>query len=146
MSPSGIARDALGRRVAPGSAEQVSEISEVALPAGPAVAAARALLAQGRAFAAHEIFEAVWKACPQQERDLWQGLAQVCVGITHLQRGNSVGAQTLLRRGAGHLREDAGTGPEAIGLDPAAIVDRALALADRVASGAGFTPAALTLV
>ena len=45
----------------------------------------------------------MWKACPADERDYWQGLAQLCVGVTHLQRGNREGAITLLRRGAGHL-------------------------------------------
>jgi predicted metal-dependent hydrolase len=49
------------------------------------------------------VLEAVWKACPADERDYWQGLAQLCVGVTHLQRGNREGAVTLLRRGAGHL-------------------------------------------
>ena len=165
--PVGHARDALGRRVPPGSPEQVSEISEVALPPGQALVAARALLAAGRAFGAHEIFEAVWKACPATERDLWQGLAQVCVGLTHLQRGNAVGAQTLLRRGAGHLRESGPLGETAwpagepsdgepgdgeptdgdpFAVDPVAVADRATALADRVTAGAGFTPADLTIV
>ena len=142
--PAGRARDALGRRVAPGSPEQVPAVSEVALPAAQAVAAARELLAVGRAFGAHEIFEALWKACPAAERDLWQGLAQVCVGLTHLQRGNAVGARTLLRRGAGHLRDAAGAGLDVI--DPVVVADRATALADRVAAGAGFTPAALRIV
>lgn len=148
--PAVRARDALGRRVPPGSPEQVTEISEVALPADQAVRAARELLAAGRAFGAHEVFEAVWKACPAPERDLWQGLAQVCVGLTHLQRGNAVGAQTLLRRGAGHLQEGAGTVPPsllaALALDPVTVADRAVALADQVAAGAGFSPTALTIV
>ena len=87
----------------------------------------------------------MWKACPGEERDRWQGLAQVCVGITHLQRGNSRGAITLLRRGAGHLRAD--TTPMGLpGLTVAAVADRAEALADQVAAGAGFSPAALTIV
>ena len=138
-------RDALGRRVAVGSPDEVPEISEVALPAAQALTLARTLLAEGRAFAAHEVFEAVWKACPGEERDRWQGLAQVCVGITHLQRGNTGGAATLLRRGAGHLRAD--TAPVALpGLTVAAVADRAEALADQVAAGAGFSPAALRII
>ena len=43
----------------------------------------------------------MWKA--QGRARHWQGLAQLCVGITHLQRGNTEGAVTLLRRGAGNL-------------------------------------------
>ena len=139
-----MARDALGRRVPAGSAQAVSEISDVALPAPAALAFARELLTAGRAFAAHEVFEAVWKACPSGERDLWQGLAQVCVGLTHLQRGNAVGAVTLLRRGAGHLRAD--RGPAGVDLDVRGVADRAEALADQIAADPGFQPATLSLL
>ena len=61
---------------------------------------AQSLLNEGRAFSAHEVLEAVWKAAPPDERDLWQGMAQICVGITHAQRGNQIGATRLLKRGA----------------------------------------------
>lgn len=81
----------------------VEPVSETALPAEEALDLAQALLDEGRAFFAHEVLEAVWKACPADERSYWQGLAQLCVGITHLQRGNVEGAVTLLQRGAGHL-------------------------------------------
>ncbi len=97
------ARDALGRPVAADSPAAVEPVSEVALPPDEAVELAQALLDEGRAFAAHEVLEAVWKACPAEERDYWQGLAQLCVGVTHLQRGNVEGAIRLLQRGAGHL-------------------------------------------
>ena len=126
------ARDALGRHVDAGSPDAVEPVSEEPLPPLEALAAARALLAAGRAFSAHEVFEASWKAAGPDERDLWQGLAQLCVGLTHLQRGNPVGAATLLRRGAGHL---AGR-PDAYGLDLAGLVRQAEALADRVDAGA----------
>jgi hypothetical protein len=97
------ARDAFGRPVPAGSPEAVEPVPEQALPPEQALDLAQALLDQGRAFFAHEVLEAVWRACPADERDYWQGLAQLCVGITHLQRGNVEGAVTLLRRGAGHL-------------------------------------------
>jgi hypothetical protein len=97
------ARDALGRPVEPGSPAAVEPVPEEALPSEQALELAQQLLDEGRAFFAHEVLEAVWKACPAEERDYWQGLAQLCVGITHLQRGNVDGAITLLRRGAGHL-------------------------------------------
>jgi predicted metal-dependent hydrolase len=126
------ARDALGRHVEPGSPDAVEPVSEDPLPPLEALAAARALLAVGRAFSAHEVFEASWKAAGPDERDLWQGLAQLCVGLTHLQRGNPVGAATLLRRGAGHL-----TGAQdAYGLDLDRLVQQAHALADEVDAGA----------
>ena len=132
------ARDALGRHVEPGSPDAVEPVSEEPLPPLEALAAARALLAVGRAFSAHEVFEASWKAAEPHERDLWQGLAQLCVGLTHLQRGNPVGASTLLRRGAGHLTE-AG---DAYGLDLGRLVQQAHALADEVDAGAtdGWLP------
>ncbi|MGB8651694.1 MAG: DUF309 domain-containing protein [Mycobacteriales bacterium] len=96
-------RDALGRPVPEGSPLAVPGVPEEALPPEQALDLAQQLLEGGRAFFAHEVLEARWKACPDDERDYWQGLAQLCVGITHLQRGNVEGAVTLLRRGASHL-------------------------------------------
>jgi hypothetical protein len=61
------------------------------------------LLRAGRPFHAHEVLEGAWKSAPPGERDLWQGLAQAAVGLTHAQRGNARGAVTLLRRGAGRV-------------------------------------------
>ncbi len=97
------ARDALGRPVPEGSPDAVEPVAEAALPPQQALDLAQSLLDEGRAFSAHEVLEAVWKSCAAGERDYWQGLAQLCVGVTHLQRGNVEGAITLLRRGAGHL-------------------------------------------
>jgi predicted metal-dependent hydrolase len=65
------------------------------------------LLAEGRPFHAHEVFEAAWKSVPGPERELWRGLAQIAVGLTHARRGNARGATTLLRRGALRVRESA---------------------------------------
>jgi hypothetical protein len=104
-------RDALGRPL-PYGAQGVEPVSEDPLPPLETIAAARALVAQGRPFAAHEVCEARWKAAPAAERDLWQGLAQLCVALTHALRGNSRGAQRLLGRGAGRLEAyEAGGGP-----------------------------------
>jgi uncharacterized protein len=82
------------------------------LTLGPAEAAALAdrLLREDRPFHAHEVLEAAWKAAPPDERDLWQGLAQIAVGLTHARRGNATGAVTLLRRGAVRVRRHADTG------------------------------------
>jgi hypothetical protein len=41
-----------------------------------------------------------WKAGPPEERDLWQGLAQICVAITDAARGNLTGAERLSDRAA----------------------------------------------
>ncbi len=37
--------------------------------------------------------------------DLWQGLAQIAVGLTHARRGNARGAVTLLGRGVQRVRD-----------------------------------------
>ena len=62
------------------------------------------LLRDGRPFHAHEVLEAAWKTGPAGERDLWQGLAQIAVGLTHARRGNARGAVALLTRGAERVR------------------------------------------
>src|SRR5215217_6475761 len=82
-------RDALGRPLPYGSAG-VEPVSEEPLPPAETLFSARSLVDAGRPFAAHEVLEARWKAGPQEERNLWQGLAQICVGLTHAERGNSV--------------------------------------------------------
>jgi uncharacterized protein len=108
-------RDALGRPLDrpdgsdPGSGSG-SGSSEARIPddlalAGPEAARlADELLRAGRPFHAHEVLEASWKSGPAQERDLWQGLAQLAVGLTHAQRGNARGAVALLSRGAQRVR------------------------------------------
>jgi hypothetical protein len=133
------ARDALGRPVDAGSPEAVEPVSEEPLPPTDAVALARRLLSNGRAFSAHEVLEASWKAAPPDERTLWQGLAQVCVGLTHLQRGNRVGAARLLRRGAGQLE---GRQPS-YGVDVPQVRADALRLADEVDAGRESGPLSL---
>ena len=125
-------RDAYGRPVPAGSPDAVEPVPEEALPPDEALALARSLLVRERPFFAHDVLEARWKESPAEERDLWQGLAQVCVGLTHVQRGNPVGAARLLRRGAGRL----GTyGGPAYGVDARAVAQSAERLADRVDAG-----------
>ncbi len=80
-------------------------------------------MAAGRAFAAHEVLEARWKAGPPEERDLWQGLAQVCVAITHAARGNQTGAQRLADRATARLATYAATGRRTYGADLSAVMD-----------------------
>ena len=113
-------RDRLGRPLAYGSVG-VEPVSEDPLPPGPTIETARALLAEGRPFSAHEVFEARWKAAPTGERDLWQGLAQLCVGSTHRERGNARGARTLWQRALGRLTTYAATDQPTYGLDLDAI-------------------------
>ena len=97
-------RDALGRPL-PYGATGVDPVPEEALPPAETIATARELLDAGRPFSAHEVFEARWKAGPPEERALWQGLAQLCVGLTHSARGNDVGATRLVERGIANLEQ-----------------------------------------
>jgi hypothetical protein len=102
-------RDALGRplvRAGSGDAGPGAErIPDDLVLAGPdAARLADELLRAGRPFHAHEVLEASWKTGPAAERDLWQGLAQVAVGLTHAHRGNARGAVALLGRGAQRVR------------------------------------------
>ncbi len=91
-------RDSLGRPLPPG-VEGVERIpDDLDLPPAETLTFAQDLIDRGLAFNAHEVLEAAWKSCPDDERMLWQGLAQLAVGITHVQRGNVKGAQTLLQR------------------------------------------------
>ncbi|HEU5484146.1 MAG TPA: DUF309 domain-containing protein [Microlunatus sp.] len=115
-------RDRLGRPLPYGS-QGVEPVSEEPLPPGPTIDAARALLAEGRPFSAHEVFEARWKDGPAAERELWQGLAQLCVGSTHRERGNVRGARTLWLRARRRLSEYAATDGPSYQLDLAALVD-----------------------
>ncbi len=96
------ARDSLGRPLPRDSAQAPEARIPDNLTLAPAETARLAdqLLRDGRPFHAHEVLEASWKQGPPEERDLWQGLAQIAVGLTHAQRGNARGAVTLLRRGA----------------------------------------------
>jgi hypothetical protein len=100
-------RDALGRPLdpadGPGSgADRIPD--DLVITGAEAAALADQLLRDGRPFHAHEVLEAAWKSGPADERDLWQGLAQIAVGLTHARRGNARGAVALLTRGAERVR------------------------------------------
>ena len=74
-----------------------------ALPPDEAIAEAERLIIGGAPFYAHEVLEGPWHLAPEPERRFWQGLAQLAVGLTHVQRGNPVGATVILRRAADNL-------------------------------------------
>jgi predicted metal-dependent hydrolase len=86
------------------------------------------------AFNAHEVLEAAWKNCPDHEKSLWQALAQLAVGITHVQRGNVKGAITVLRRSSAGLARHDNPAPHTI--DVAGLVGYADVLIDDLAAGA----------
>jgi hypothetical protein len=123
-------RDELGRPLPKSAAQDVPRVPDdlVISPAEAAEIGGR-LLAEGRPFHAHEVFEAAWKSVPGRERELWRGLAQVAVGLTHARRGNASGAVSLLRRGAGHVAEFAGAPGE---VDAGFVAAQATGLALRI--------------
>ncbi|MEU8268793.1 DUF309 domain-containing protein [Sphaerisporangium sp. NPDC049002] len=136
-------RDALGRPLPKGvpGVERVPD--DYAPGAGQAVADAVRYLAEERPFHAHEVLEARWKTGPAEERELWQGLAQVCVGLTHIQRGNARGAATLLNRGADNIARYAPEPPRDQPFDLDEMARTARDLAEHPASDPG---AAITRV
>jgi uncharacterized protein len=138
-------RDGLGRPLERGAAGEATLPDGVVLPPAQTLETAQRLLDQGRPFHAHEVLEAAWKAGPAAERDLWQGLAQLAVGLTHALRGNGPGAVALLRRGGERVGRYAADAP--YGIDAAGLAVTAAALADRIqADGlAGLDPASLRL-
>jgi uncharacterized protein len=109
-------RDGLGRPLPRGVAG-FAPYDEPALPAEQALETAQRLIDEGRPFTAHEVLEAVWKQTEGAERELWRGLAQLAVGITHQLRGNQPGAAALLRRTAEHLADFAGSAPYGVPVD-----------------------------
>ncbi|MFD6324388.1 DUF309 domain-containing protein [Streptomyces sp. NPDC058442] len=132
-------RDGLGRPL-PYGAEGVPRQPEgIVRPPEASVVEAQRLLDEGKPFHAHEVFEDAWKSGPEEERELWRGLAQLAVGLTHAARGNLTGGVRLLRRGAGAVEEwAAGAGsarPHGIDLD--GVVAWARELAAEVERGDG---------
>jgi hypothetical protein len=98
-------RDGLGRPL-PRWIEGVTRVpDDLDLSVDEAIDVAQEYLAAAHPFHAHEVFEYLWKTGPDDERELWQGLAQLGVGLTHGLRGNPSGSVTLLRRGADRLRD-----------------------------------------
>jgi hypothetical protein len=83
---------------------------------GESLAEAQRLLDAGMPFHAHEVLEDAWKAAPEEERELWRGLAQLAVGLTHAARGNVSGAVALLDRGASAITPYAEAAPYGIGI------------------------------
>lgn len=96
-------RDGLGRPLPYGTEGVERQPEGVTRTPEETVVQAQALLDAGRPFHAHEVFEDAWKSGPDDERDLWKGLAQLAVGLTHSARGNVTGGARLLLRGAGAI-------------------------------------------
>ncbi|PZS29375.1 MAG: DUF309 domain-containing protein [Pseudonocardiales bacterium] len=136
-------RDGLGRPL-PRGARGVARVPDgfVLLPEA-ALTEAQRLLDGGLPFHAHEVLEGSWKSAPEPERELWQGLAQLAVGLTHAMRGNRSGAISLLRRGRGRIADYAPAPPH--GIDVAGLVMWADRLIAELQDDAGRAPSVPTL-
>ncbi len=139
-------RDRLGRPLPPGSVGVARIPDDLDLPPQQTLTFAQQLLDDGLAFNAHEVLEAAWKNGPFAERMLWQALAQLAVGVTHIQRGNAKGARTLLTRAITRLTEfhPAGDADVPYGIDRTGLIAHAQALLDALDAGTPISPTELT--
>ena len=112
-------RDWLGRPLPYGSADFARQPEGVLRTPDQTIREAQRLLDSGLPFHAHEVFEDAWKSSSGPDRDLWKGLAQLAVGLTHLGRGNLRGAKTLLERGSAAI--DGARGATSFGIDIAGL-------------------------
>ena len=135
-------RDGLGRPLPYGTPGVERQPEGVVRSPGETVREAQRLLDAGMPFHAHEVFEDAWKSGPDAERELWRGLAQMAVGLTHAARGNTAGGARLLRRGAAAVEAFRASGPHGIAVD--GLIVWATELAGRVEhaaqGGAGGGP------
>jgi hypothetical protein len=107
-------RDALGRPLPYGADGEERAPEGLVRTPDEALTEAQRLLDAERPFHAHEVLEDSWKSAPAGERQLWRGLAQLAVGLTHAARGNRTGAVTLLQRGAGNIEPYADAPPHRV--------------------------------
>lgn len=129
-------RDALGRPLPHDAVGEPRAPEGIVREPLVALAEAQALLDAGRPFHAHEVLEDAWKTAVPEERQLWRGLAQLAVGLTHAARGNARGAATLLERGAGNVTPYATAPPH--GVDVPGLTAWARGLAADAAAGRGL--------
>jgi hypothetical protein len=139
-------RDALGRPLPHGAPGEPRAPEGVVRTPAQTLAEAQQLLDAGRPFHAHEVLEDAWKTGPAAQRDLWRGLAQLAVGLTHAARGNRAGAATLLDRGVRSLAAAADAAGR-LGVDGAGLAQWAAGLSAAAGSGAALdlTPPRLSL-
>ena len=126
-------RDALGRPLGYDAQGAEPVLDPPAGTPADSLRQAQLLLDAGRPFQAHEVLEDAWKAAPAAERELWRGLAQLAVGLTHAARGNLAGAAALISRGAGNISGYSDRPPH--GVDVAGLQAWAAAASGALAAG-----------
>lgn len=120
-------RDALGRPLARGLENAAEPVPQRIRTPEEALDAAQDYVDRELPFQAHEVLEDQWKASEPPWRDLWQGLAQLAVALTHQRRGNLPGATSVSARAVERLEPYAASAP--YGVDVAALVAWCRALA-----------------
>jgi len=134
-------RDAAGRPLPHGATGVERVPDDLVLSPAATITEAQRLLDDGLPFPAHDVLEAAWKAAPDAERPLWRALAQLAVGLTHVQRANARGAAALLERSGDALAR--WIGPAVADVDTAGLSAWADDLAERIArDGLDGIPAA----
>jgi predicted metal-dependent hydrolase len=109
----------------------------------PQLGVAIAQFNRGDYYACHDSLEALWHDAPLPERNFYQGLLQVAVGLYHRDQQNLPGAMLLLGEGIGRLRRYL---PEHSGVDTEQLVRSATALLAALQRGdSGETPRLVSL-
>lgn len=135
-------RDGLGRPLPYGTAGVERQPEGVLRTPEQSVSEGQRLLDEGKPFHAHEVFEDAWKSSGGDDHELWRGLAQLAVGITHAARGNAAGGAALLRRGGSTIAPYREQSPH--GIDVAGLTDWAASVADRLEASPDAEPPAAT--
>ncbi|MFE7773684.1 DUF309 domain-containing protein [Streptomyces sp. NPDC057445] len=133
-------RDGLGRPLPYGQEGIARQPEGVVRTPEETLVEAQRLLDAGMPFHAHEVLEDAWKSGPDDERELWRGLAQLAVGLTHAARGNPTGGAALLTRGAQSVATYASSTPH--GIDVGGLTRWAQELAEELRRDAATVPAA----
>ncbi|MFI7115664.1 DUF309 domain-containing protein [Amycolatopsis sp. NPDC049868] len=137
-------RDGLGRPLPYGADGVERQPEGIERSPEDTISEAQRLLDAGRPFHAHEVFEDAWKSTDGPERELWRGLAQLAVGLTHVARGNGNGGASLLGRGADNIEPFRAAGPH--GIDIPGLQAWARAMAEEVKVRARVEPVAPRLL
>ncbi len=101
------------------------------------------LFNRGAYFEAHEALEDLWRAADPADKLFLQGLTQIAVGMVHHQRGNLVGARSLLPRGMANLE---GYPEQHLGIDVAALRVAVTACLDALTRGDELPPVRMELL
>lgn len=90
-------RDEFGRPLPWGSESRIALLDFDSLPLAQNHELAIEYFNQEQFFSAHEAWEAAWRqARGGGDEQFYNGLAKLGAGLTHIQRGNSYGARTLI--------------------------------------------------